>query len=122
VNKIKYITREEIARRLDISTNSIRCLCRRGSIPEPVVKFANHFYYDREALEIYIKTRLEQKQSLIERGYVPKSKEETPSKDVWNVRGKKGSKFVYSGRTLMHILFCQPALRNGQYTYEDCFK
>jgi hypothetical protein len=39
--------------------------------------------------------------------------------DVYGIRLKKPV-FVYSGKTLMHILFCQPSLRNGRHTYNDC--
>jgi len=49
----------------------------------------------------------------------PTGKNEENKNDVYGIRVKKPN-FVYSGKILMHILFCQPALRNERHNYKDC--
>jgi predicted DNA-binding transcriptional regulator AlpA len=112
MDKALYITRREIAIRTNLNVETIRRFCEEGRLPEPIRR-GRFLVYDREEGEKWIKER----NSLwIKPRYKP-----TNEKDVWCIRGKK-TNFVYSGRILMHILFCQPALRNGRFTYEDCFK
>jgi hypothetical protein len=48
------------------------------------------------------------------------NKEKQYKEDIWGINKNTRKPFVYSGRILMHILFCQPALRNGRYSYGDC--
>jgi hypothetical protein len=46
-------------------------------------------------------------------------KPEFKTNDIYGIQ--RGTKpFVYSGYVLMAILFCQPGLRNGRHSYEDC--
>jgi predicted DNA-binding transcriptional regulator AlpA len=107
-----YITRREIATRTQLSIETIKRLCDEGQLPE-VIRERNRFvYYKREEGEQWIKER----NAL---GLKPQHRHKG-EKDVWCIRGRK-QPFVYSGRTLMHILFCQPALRHGRHSYKDCF-
>jgi predicted DNA-binding transcriptional regulator AlpA len=110
MDKVKYITRREIATRTQLSIETIKRLCDEGKLPEPIRN--NRFiHYNRKEGEQWIKDRnaLGLKPQVRDKG----------NKDVWCIRNKRDP-FVYSGRTLMHILFCQPALRNGRHSYEDC--
>jgi predicted DNA-binding transcriptional regulator AlpA len=112
MNKAQYITRREIATKTQLSIETIKRLCDEGKLPEPI-REGRFLAYNREEGEKWIKER----NAL---GIKPQVRNKA-DKDVWCIRGKK-QHFVYSGRILMHILFCQPALRNGRFTYEDCHK
>jgi predicted DNA-binding transcriptional regulator AlpA len=105
-----YITRREIATKTQLSIETIKRLCNEGNLPKPI-REGRYLCYIREEGEQWIKER----NSL---GLKPQNSIKE-NKDVWCIRGKK-QPFVYSGRILMHILFCQPALRNGRYSYTDC--
>ena len=108
----RYITRYEIAEQLGVSYKAVQQSFRRGKIPGPIVQVGQHVFYDREIVEAWIKKKKASTNMTI---YEEKIKD----KDLYGIRASK-MPFVYSGRTLMHILFCQPALRNGRHTYEDC--
>jgi predicted DNA-binding transcriptional regulator AlpA len=110
MNKDQFITRREIATRTQLSIETIKRLCDEGKLPEPI-REGRFLAYKREEGEKWIKER----NAL---GIKPQVRNKA-DKDVWGVRDKR-KPFVYSGRILMHILFCQPALRNGRFTYEDC--
>jgi hypothetical protein len=107
----KYITRQEIRERTRLPIETVRKLCIKNTQLSPI-RIGNHIYYDRNAGEYFIEElNTTEKRS--------KSHKQPNEKDVWGVRQPKRV-FVYSGKTLMHILFCQPALRNGRYSYQDC--
>jgi hypothetical protein len=109
----KYITRLEIAQRTNMSVEAIKRSTHCGNIPGQTTQLGRFIYYEREPVEVWI-------EQLNSKGK-PKQYSESKKKplDIYGIRDKRKN-FVYSGRTLMHILFCQPALRHGRHTYEDC--
>ena len=127
-----YISRRDAARLLMVSTHTIIRMEKTGRIPLPVVKFdqiqstRKIFGYERAGFKDWAKTnpirhpgftsleKRQQRQSAKKTSYSHGGLE-----DVYNIQAKRPP-FVYSGRLLMMILFCQPALRNGRYSYADC--
>jgi hypothetical protein len=115
MNKELYITRREIATRTQLSIETIKRFCDEGKLIEPI-RDRRFIRYPRYEGEKWI----EERNAL---GVKPHYRNKS-DKDAWCIRGKK-KPFIYSGRILMHILFCQPAIRNSpikekRYTYEDC--
>jgi DNA-directed RNA polymerase specialized sigma subunit len=109
----KYISRREIATQLGISKEGVKQHCLRRDVLQPIGYFGRFLYYDRAKTEAWILKFKNNKH------HVNAKKETTKVTDVYGIRSNK-KKIIYSGKMLMHILFCQPALRNGKYTYEDC--
>lgn len=110
--KVKYITRAEIASRLGLCPSSIAKFIKSGKVPGKTIRNGRHWYYDRDIVEDWMIGKQE-------RTKIEKEKRKASDEDIYGIRTRK-QPFVYSGRTLMHILFCQPALRNGTLKYEDC--
>jgi DeoR/GlpR family transcriptional regulator of sugar metabolism len=106
----KYMSRADIALEIGVSIETVKRLLQYHKIPGPVIKQRGMLLYDKDLIQNWLKERKET--------YKPKNNRRH-CEDAWGVRDKRRS-FVYSGKTLMHILFCQPALRNGRYTYNDC--
>jgi len=113
IDNDKYISRQEIALRLGVSKESVKQQCIKGAIKSPVIQYKRFMYYDRKIAEEWMIKFADNKR------HTNAKREKTGNYDVWGVRANK-KRFVYSGKTLMHILFCQPALRNGRYSYQDC--
>jgi predicted DNA-binding transcriptional regulator AlpA len=112
--KQQYIQMTELATQLNCSIATIRSRISNGNFPGEIIREGRNIYFKRKEGEAWVlKEQDETEQKII--------KISKQNKDIWCIRTKKDP-FVYKGKTLMHILFCQPALRNGKYTYEDCLK
>jgi hypothetical protein len=131
----KYISRRDAAIILGVSVHTIIRMEKTGRIPTKVVKFyelqciRSISGYDIKEFMAWAETnpvrhpgfrdasrRLEQRKTFKKSCYSHGGEE-----DVYNIQShRKAPPFVYSGRQLMLILFLQPSLRNGRYSYSDC--
>jgi hypothetical protein len=131
----KYISRRDAAIILGVSVHTIIRMEKTGRIPTKVVKFYElqcirsiNGYAIKEFMA-WAETnpvrhpgfrdasrRLEQRKTFKKSCYSHGGEE-----DVYNIQSKRAP-FVFSGHAMMVILFCQPALRNGRYSYSDCME
>lgn len=129
----KYISRRDASIILMVSTNSLLRMEKTGRIPFEVILFKVEESvkricgYDRKEFLAWAATnpvrhpafKSEAKRLSRMTGKKQSYSRGTNNEDVYNIRAKRPA-FTFSGRKLMTILFCQPALRHGRYTYDDC--
>jgi len=129
-----YIGRDEASLVLGVSRNCIIRMDASGRIPCASKKMVSdktgqkRIVYDRAEFMEWAKTnpiRHTRYKDFDKRMESLRLKQQNPPikkeniEDVYNIKGKRAN-FVYSGKLLMHILFCQPALRYSRFSYDDC--
>ena len=128
----KYISRKEAANLLMVSVNTIRTMDKNGRIPCKAVYIRikesqkKIVCYDRELFTQFAATNpvrhpgFKSEEVRLSRKTRKKNSYATEcEEDVYGIKSKRDN-FVYSGKAMMIILFCQPALRYGRYSYADC--
>lgn len=105
----EYLTRQQIAKLLDINVNSVRNMHDQNRIQAEYIKNGKRFYYPKPQILDWVKTKPVRK-------VLHKKAWKNIPHDIYNIQ-KIGKRFVYSGDQVTVILFCQPALLN-RHNYE----